>query len=169
MNVVGQTRRIDRVRGESASPSIAATAERSTRKSPDASFGGPIHASSGFHLCVPPQSGQRERTAKGRLESNTHSAFRPVETGSRLRGHLIRISVTLDLPLRCRNLPTSRRERTRGQTSFNQRGCFCSNEATVTNRLKHKDRSQVKATRLCITCWEEEAYPVDSGSAICSV
>jgi hypothetical protein len=95
---VGQPRRIDCVRGESASPSIAATSERFARKSLDATFGGPIHASSALHLCVPPQSGQRERTARGRLESNTHSAFRPVETGSRVRGHLIRISGTLDLP-----------------------------------------------------------------------
>jgi len=85
----GQTWRIDPVRRESASPSIAATAERFARKSPDAPLGGPIHASSGFHLCVPPQSGQRERIARGRLESNTHSAFRPVETGSRVRGHWI--------------------------------------------------------------------------------
>jgi hypothetical protein len=77
-----QSRRIDYVRGE---------------KSLDAPFGGPIHASSGLHLCVPPQSGQRERIARGRLESITHSAFRPVETGSRVRGHLIRMWVTLDL------------------------------------------------------------------------
>jgi hypothetical protein len=149
---VGQPRRIDCVRGESASPSIAATSERFARKSLDATFGGPIHASSALHLCVPPQSGQRERTARGRLESNTHSAFRPVETGSRVRGHLIRISGTLDLPC---DVAISRLHAGNARADN-----FCLNLevrvggfARTPNRFKYRDRSQVKTAPLCITCW----------------
>ena len=156
---MGQTRRIDCVRGESASPSIAATAERFARKSLDPPFGGPIHASSGLHLCVPPQSGQRERIARGRLESNTHSAFRPVETGSRVRGHLIRISVTLDLPLRCSNLPTSRRERTRGQLlpKLDQSSCFLlergnRNESVQTPRSESSQNHGPVHNLLAVQC-----------------
>ena len=159
---VGQTRRIDCFRGESASPSIAAAAERFARKSLDAPFGGPIHASSGFHLCVPPQSGQRGRIARWRLESITHSAFRPVETGSRLRGHLIRISVTHDLLC---DVAISRLHagNARADNFFDQSGRFCSDEATVTNRFKRRDRSQVKITTLCITCWEGDHCPRNTG------
>jgi len=152
---VGQPRRIDCVRGESASPSIAATAERFARKSLDPPFGGPIHASSGLHLCVPPQSGQRERIARGRLESNTHSAFRPVETGSRVRGHLIRISGTLDLlcDVAISRLHAGNARADNFCLNLIRAAAFCSNEVTVTNRFKHQDRSQVKTTALCITCW----------------
>src|ERR1700721_538852 len=48
----------------------------------------PIQASSGFHLCIWPQAGQRNGTAtQGRLLSRTHSVLRPVGTGAPVRGH----------------------------------------------------------------------------------
>src|SRR5260370_13102636 len=48
----------------------------------------PIQASSGFHLCIWPQAGQRNGTATlGRLLSRTHSVLRPVGTGAPVRGH----------------------------------------------------------------------------------
>src|SRR5262249_53948384 len=53
-----------------------------------------IQASSGSQLWTEPQCGQRKGKVIRRLERMTDSAVRPVETGRRVRGHLIKICVT---------------------------------------------------------------------------
>jgi hypothetical protein len=68
---------------------IASGARDAGTKSPSPDWcAEPIQASSGFHLCIWPQAGQRNGTAtQGRLLSRTHSVLSPVETGAPVRGH----------------------------------------------------------------------------------